>query len=257
MRGREQRRPYPGEVGQLPGAGAVRVERERDGTDACRRQDRAVEREAVGLHRQRAAQNPATEEQAQRVRDTGTHHDPVRGGADTPRPRQVPGQCPAQLRAAPRVARPERLVRRGGQGAARGRQPRGAREGGGIRLPLPQVVHGRGRTRGRLPRDAGDPGGLGARRHPRTGALPGDQPSLGHQLGVRGGDGVAGQAEVGGEGPVRRQEGAGGQSPVPDGVAQRADERGPAAAGAGQFQMQVAAEPSRRIGPRIRHANAP
>ncbi|AYF27061.1 hypothetical protein CSH63_06380 [Micromonospora tulbaghiae] len=34
-------------------------------------------------------------------------------------------------------------------------------------------------------------------------------------------------------------------------------ERGPAAAGAGQFQMQVAAERSRRIGPRIRHADAP
>lgn len=86
----------------------------------------------------------------------------------------------------------------------------------------------------------GDPG-------PR--ALAGGEPPLRDQLGVRVGDGVAGEAEIGGEGTVGRQPGAGREPPAAHGVAQRVHQQGPAVTGPGEFQWQIAAQDLRRIDP--------
>jgi len=239
-------------TGQFLSVGTMFVERERDGPHGRRVQNGPMKRQPVRLHRQRAAQNSATEQQPQRMSHPGAHHDPLRGGSHATGPGQVLGQHPAQFKAAAWIAWAEGVVGGGGHRAAGRGQPGWARERGGIGLPLAQVVRYRRRARGGLGHTRGSDG-FGPGRHLRAGALPGDQPALGDQLGVGIGDRVPGQPEIGREGPVGRQPGARNQSAVPDRVTQRPDQRGPSTARAGQLQVQVPAQ----IGPRIHHGIEP
>lgn len=245
----EQHTPYARQSGQLAGTGPVFVDRQRDRTDPGGDQQRTVESEPVRLHRQRAAQHTAAEQQPKSVREAGADHDPFGGAAHPADARQIAGQRAAQLEATLWITGAEGVVRRGVHGAAGGREPCGTGEGRGVRLSLTKVVHGRGRTGRRLLRDPGRGGGSGAVRDPGAGPLTGGQPALGDQFGIGVGDGITGQAEVGGERAVGRQPGAGRQSSRPDRVAQRADENGPAAARSSQLQQQVTADPLRRIDP--------
>ncbi|GEC04178.1 hypothetical protein SSP24_18330 [Streptomyces spinoverrucosus] len=205
-----------------------------------------MEAEPVRLHCQRAAQDavPAlAEQQPQGVREAGADHDPPRLGAYAARACQVLGERLAQFPAARRVARAERLVGRLLERPPVGGEPVRARERGGVRGALPEVVSWATRACGRLLRDPGTAlEGLGAVGDAGARALAGGQPALGGEFRVGVGDRVAGDTEVGGERAVRGQAGAGGESAAAYGVPQCPDEGGAAAARAGQLQVQVSAD---------------
>ncbi len=245
----QQDAPYTGQPGQLVDARAVLVECQRDRAHRGGVQDRPVETEPVRFHGQRAVQDTGPRQQPQGMGESRADHDPLGSGADAARAPQVVGESAAELDPALGVTGAEGVVRRRVQGAPGGGEPGGARERTGVRPALPQVVDRARRTVRRPLRYAGGRHGRGAPGDQGPGTLTGGQPAFRDQLGVGVGDRVAGQAEIGGERPVGRQPGPGGQPPVPYGVAQRADEDGPAAARSGQVEEQIAADPLRGIDP--------
>ena len=97
---------------------------------------------AVRLHRKgrRAAVTQHLAQQAQPLGEARADDETIGRHADAAGPGEVVGEGAAQLRAPAWVGVAQGLVRRGGEGPARGGEPARAREGGQVRRPRPQVV---------------------------------------------------------------------------------------------------------------------
>ncbi|CAM5317195.1 hypothetical protein SCYAM73S_04536 [Streptomyces cyaneofuscatus] len=252
MGGRQQDGPVA--AGQFTDPGPVPVDAHGPGADAVRGEQPAVEGQPVRLRRPRPAHHLRQEPQP--VRGARAEDDAFRGGPHPAYPGQICGQCPPQLGPPVRIAGPERVVGGGGERPPRGGQPGGTREGGGVRLPLDQVVDGAGGAfRGAGAVGRGD--GRGPLGDPGARALAGGEPALRDELRVGVGDGVTGEPQVGGEGTVRRQPRTRSEPPAADGLAECAHQDGPAIARTGELQRQITAQDLRRIDPRFSHRNAP
>jgi hypothetical protein len=187
--------------------------------------------------------------QAEALGETGAHDDAVRAGEDAARPRQIVRERLAELDSATRVAVAERAPRDRRERPSHRADPGCGRERGQIGHAGPKVV-ARPPRRGRLAdragtvaRTSGDPGAR---------ALTGGQPALGHQLAVRLGDRVAGQAQVAGELSRRRQPDARHQAAGAHRVAQGRLQTGP---DPGRRDVQVQIDAGN--GPCSYHVNGP
>ena len=228
MRRCHQHRADSTQSRQIVGARATFVDVEGRGAQAGAGQQVAIEVEAVRLDGDRPypPRSECLRHQHQTVVETGADDDPFRRGVHPAGPRQIVREHGAQLYPAEGVAVAEGVVRRRGQRAAGRGEPLRAGKLREVRPARQQAV--RGTARGRPRSGSGAPGRarLGPPGHPGPGALLGDEPALGDQLGVGVGHGVTGDAKIGGQRPGRRQPGAGHQTPRAHGLPQGIHEPG-------------------------------
>ncbi len=168
---------------------------------AVGRRDPAVQQVAVSLHAN-SGSAPRTEhlaDQREPVRESRADDHVVGPGDHSPRSAQVLGECVAQLRQAARVGVAENAVVRRVERRAGGCQPGSARERRSGGNPCAQVEALPDGTGSRPARQTRDVGGLVG--DPGSGPGPGFQPTLGDELPVGVGDGVAGDTQVRGQIP--------------------------------------------------------
>ena len=177
-------------------------------------------------------------QQRESLREPGADDDPVRRDPHPAGAAQVRGQHGAQFRPAPGIAVAQRPAGRAGQRLARRGQPPGSGKRRQVRRSGAQVVPGRPDPEWRPDAGRGPRGGRGRAGDPRARALPGGQPALRTELGVRLGDRVAGDSQVGGQRPGRWQPCPRRQPPGLHGLAKRRLQPGPHPV-PGQFQVQV------------------